>query len=118
MKFLIKIIISSLAVMVAQWILPGVDVDDYFTGIAVALALAFLNAFVKPILVIFTIPATIFSFGLFLLVINALIILLADWIVPGFHVANFWWALIFSLLLSLITSVFEGINRKDNPDID
>lgn len=117
MKFVIKIIISSLAVMVAGLVLPGVHIEDYFTGIAVALVLAFLNAFVKPLLVIFTIPATLFTFGLFLLVINALIILLADYIVPGFSVDNFWWALLFSLLLSLITSIFERLNGREEDEL-
>ena len=114
MKLLIKIIISSLAVMVAGLLLPGVHIEDYFTGIAVALILAFLNAFLKPLLVILTIPATLVTFGLFLLVINAAIILLADYIVPGFVVDNFWWALLFSLLLSIITSLFERLNGDKN----
>ncbi len=114
MKFLIKILISSLAVMVAGLLLPGVHIEDYFTGIAVALILAFLNAFVKPLLVILTIPATLFTFGLFLLVINAIIILLADYVVGGFEVDNFWWALLFSLLLSIVTSLFESLNGKSN----
>lgn len=114
MKFLIKILISSLAVMVAGLLLPGVHIEDYFTGIAVALILAFLNAFVKPLLVILTIPATLLTFGLFLLVINAIIILLADYVVDGFEVDNFWWALLFSLLLSIVTSLFESLNGKSN----
>lgn len=114
MKFLIKILISSLAVMVAGLLLSGVHIEDYFTGIAVALILAFLNAFVKPLLVILTIPATLLTFGLFLLVINAIIILLADYVVGGFEVDNFWWALLFSLLLSIVTSLFESLNGKSN----
>ncbi|MDR9399706.1 phage holin family protein [Salibacter sp.] len=113
MKFVFKIIISSLAVMVAGWVLPGVEIDDYFTGIAVALILAFLNAFLRPILVVLTLPVTVLSLGLFLFVINALLILLVDYFLSGFYVDNFWWALLFSLVLSIVTSVFEAINGKN-----
>lgn len=102
--------------MVTAWILPGVHIDDYFTGIAVALVLAFLNAFLKPLLVLFTLPATLFTFGLFLVVINALIIVLADGIVPGFEVDGFGWALLFSILLSLTTSLFERLDGSQEKE--
>jgi putative membrane protein len=114
MKFLTQLIVSALAVIVAAMILPGVHVDNAITAIIVAAVLAFLNAIVKPVLVILTIPITVFTMGFFLLVINALIILLAAKIVDGFHVNGFWIALLFSLLLTLVTSVFESFaNRND-----
>ena len=115
MKFIAQILISAFAVMVAQWLLSGVIVDSFMTGIYVALALAFFNALVKPILILLTLPATIVTLGLFLLVINAIIILLADWLVSGFNVDGFWWAFLFSIILSITTSVFNGVagNRKD-----
>jgi len=114
MKFLAQIIVSALAVIIASMILPGVHVDNALTAIIVAAVLAFLNAIVKPVLVILTIPITIFTMGFFLLVINALIILLAAKIVDGFHVNGFWIALLFSLLLTLVTAVFESFaNPKD-----
>lgn len=109
MKFLTQILISAFAIMVAQWLLPGVSIDGFLTGILVALALSFFNVLVKPILVFLTLPATIISLGLFLLVINAAIVLLADWLVDGFHVDGFWWAFIFSIILSLVTSIFNGL---------
>jgi len=109
MKFITQILISAFAIMVAQWLLPGVTIDGFLTGILVALALAFFNVLVKPILVFLTLPATIISLGLFLLVINAAIVLLADWLVDGFYVDGFWWAFIFSIILSLVTSVFNGL---------
>jgi putative membrane protein len=114
MKFIAQLIVSALAVIVASMILPGVHVDNALTAIIVAAVLAFLNAIVKPVLVLLTIPITIFTMGFFLLVINALIILLAAKIVDGFHVSGFWIALLFSLLLTLVTSVFESFaNRND-----
>lgn len=89
--------------------LPGVTVDDFWSAFLVAVALAFLNAIVKPVLTILTIPITIVTLGLFLLVINALIILFAERLVPGFHVSGFFTALIFSLILSLITAILSAV---------
>ncbi|MCP4125215.1 MAG: phage holin family protein, partial [Bacteroidetes bacterium] len=86
MNLLVKIIISSLAVLLTAYILPGIHVDSYITALCVAMVLAILNGIVKPILIVFTIPITIFTLGLFLLVINAIIILLTDNFVDGFYV--------------------------------
>jgi putative membrane protein len=97
-------------------LLPGVSIEEnsFLTALLVALVLAFLNAVVKPILIFFTIPITVVTLGLFLVVINAGIILLADKLVDGFHVKNFWWALLFSIILSIVSSIFEGIKRNDD----
>ena len=114
MNFIIQILVSAFAVMVAQWILPGVSADGFMTGVFVALALAFFNAIVKPILVFLTLPATVVTLVLFLLVINAVIILLADWLVDGFQVSGFWSAFLFSILLTITTSVFNGFIGSDN----
>ena len=117
MKFILKLFVSALAVIVSSYLLKGVKVDTPLIALIVAAVLSFLNAIVKPIIVLFTIPITIVSLGLFLIVINAIIILLADYLVDGFHVNGFWWALLFSFILSLVTSLFESIadeyNRKD-----
>lgn len=112
MNLIIKIIISSLALFLTAYLLPGVTVDSYITAIWVAIVLALLNGFLKPLLVIFTIPVTVVTLGLFLLVINAAIILLADNFVDGFYVSGFWWALLFSLVLSVITSLMESLGGK------
>lgn len=114
MNLLFKIIISSLAVFLTAYILPGVQIDDYFTAVSVAIVLALLNGFLKPLLVLLTIPVTLFTLGFFLLVINAAIILLADYFVDGFDVQGFWWALLFSLVLSVITSVMESLGGKSD----
>lgn len=99
-------LLSALAVILLANLLGGVHVDSFLIAVIVALVLGLLNFIVKPILILFTLPVTILTFGLFLLVINALIILLADWLVTGFAVDNFWWALLFSLLLSFVQSIF------------
>jgi putative membrane protein len=115
MNFIVKVIISTLAVLVTSYLLPKsmVEVDGFTTAIIVALALAFLNAVVKPIMVVLTIPATVLTFGIFLLVINALIIKIADYFISGFQVHGFWSALLFSLVLTIVNSVFEAIRRND-----
>lgn len=115
MRFLIKIIISTLAVLITAYLLPGVSIDNnsFFTGLMVALVLAFLNTIVKPILVFFTIPISVFTLGFFILVINAVIIIWASKLVDGFHVQGFWRALLFSLILSLVTWFLERIGGDD-----
>ena len=113
MKFILRILLSALAVVVLAKILPGVGVDTYTTAIIVAVVLSLLNFIVKPILVILTLPVTIITFGLFLLVINAIIILLADNLIAGFTVDSIWWALLFSLLLSFLQSILFSLLKED-----
>lgn len=112
MNFFIKLILSAIAVLLTAWLLPGVDVEGIWVAILVAAVLALLNAIVKPILVILTIPITIFTLGIFLLVINAIIILIANAIISGFNVDGFWWALLFSIILAVFSSLFESIGGK------
>ena len=116
MNFINKVIISTLAVLLVGSILPGVHVENIYVALLVALVLAFLNSIVKPVLILFTLPITLFTLGLFLLVINAIIILLADKLIDQFSVSSFWTAVLFSMILSLVTSVFETLagSRKDN----
>jgi putative membrane protein len=109
MSFLIKILVTSLAVLFSAYLLPGVAVANYTTAILVAIVIALLNTFLKPILVVLTIPVTVLTLGLFLLVINAFIILFASELVTGFTVDGFWWALLFSIILSVVTSLLESI---------
>jgi putative membrane protein len=108
-RFIGKILITAVAALIAAWILPGVTINNSVTAIVLAFVLALLNGFIKPLLIIFTIPITILTLGLFLLVINIVIIKLAAEIVPGFHVANNWSALLFSILLSVVTYIIEVI---------
>lgn len=112
MNFILKILISGLAVLLGSYLLPGVEVSSFGRALIVALVLAILNTLVKPVLVILTIPVTIFTFGLFLLVINAIIILLTDALVPGFEVDGFWWALLFSLVLSFLAWAADSVMDK------
>jgi putative membrane protein len=113
MKFLAQLIVSALAVIITSFILPGVHMDSALTGVIVAAVLAVLNAVVKPLLIILTIPITLVTLGLFLLVINAGIIMLAGKIVPGFSVSGFWTAFFFSIILSIVTSVFNALSQEN-----
>lgn len=113
MKLLLKLIINAAAVLILAEILPGATVDNYVSALIVAVVIAILNAIVKPILVILTLPVTVITLGLFLLVINAGIILLADYFIDGFNVNGWIWALIFSVLLSIFQSILHTILLKD-----
>ena len=111
MNLIVKLIISAASVFLTAWLLPGVHIDGFGTALIVAIIIALLNIFLKPLLVIFTIPFTILTFGLFLLVINTVIIIISSNVVDGFFVEGFWWAFFFSILLSIISSIL-GINRN------
>lgn len=114
MNFIIRLLVNALAVMVSAYLLPGVRVKDFVTALILAVVLVLLNLLVKPILVILTLPVTIITLGLFLFVINAIIILLASHLVSGFKVDGFFWALIFSLILSLVSGIMNSIAGTDN----
>jgi putative membrane protein len=113
MNFILRILISTLAVLITSYFLHGVNVDNIETAVIVAIVLAFLNSSLKPLMVILSLPITVYTLGLFLLVINTLIILLVAKIVKGFHVDGFWSAMWFSIVLSLVTSILDGIRKRD-----
>jgi len=114
MNTLLKILLTALAVFFLAAVLPGVSVENYISAITVALVIGLLNIFVRPIIVLLTLPATIFSLGLFLIVINAGIILLADEFVDGFMIAGFFDALVFSVLLSILRSLLVSLIKEEN----
>lgn len=109
MGLIIRILISAVAVIVASYLIPGVFVDGFGTALIVAIVLGLLNAFLKPILVFLTIPITILTLGLFYLVINVLMIYLTDYLVGGFRVDGFIAALLFSILVSIVTWLIDAI---------
>lgn len=111
MNFIIRFLLNGLAVFLTAYLLPGVDVDGYVTALLVALLLSIANAIVKPILIVLTIPITIITLGLFLLVINALMVLMVDYFVTDFNVDGFWWALATSLVLSIFNSIFDDLTK-------
>ena len=112
MKTLIRIILTAILVIVIDYVMPGITVASFTTSILVAIVLALLNTFIKPLLIFFTFPVTILTLGLFLLVINAVMIILCSKIVGGFHVSSFWSALLFSIILSLSQSLMNGLTKE------
>ncbi len=113
MKLLTKLLLNAIAVFVISYFLNGVHLDGYITAFIVAVVLSVLNLFVKPILIILTLPITIVTLGLFLLIINALIILLADKLIDGFSVNSIWIAVLFSILLSVLQSILHSLLKDD-----
>ncbi len=111
MNLLIRIIITTIAVLVTDLLLSGVHIEDFITALLVAVVLGLLNAVLRPVLLVLTLPITLVSLGLFILVINAVIVLIASRIVDGFHVNGFWWALGFSLILSIVQGILQGFDK-------
>jgi putative membrane protein len=112
MNGIIRFFLSGVGVILTAYLLPGVHVTDYWTALLAAVLITLANIFVKPILVVFTIPITVVTLGLFLLVINALMVLLVDHFVDGFQVDGFWWALAFSVILSVFNSLFTDLTKS------
>lgn len=108
-RSILQLLVTTLALLVGAHLMERVSFEQPWVAVVAAIVLALLNLFIRPLLVLLTIPATLLTFGLFLLVINACIILLAREIVPGFHVADFWSALWLSLLVSIINGLFFNV---------
>ena len=112
MNILIRILLNGAFVYVASALLSGVQVDDFWVAILVGLVLGIINVTVKPILTVLTLPFTILTLGLFLLVINAAMVMLTHSIVPGFQVAGWWSALFFSIIMSLLNLIVADLKKK------
>ena len=119
-SLVLRLLLNAVVILALGQLLSGVTIDSYVTAIVVAAILAFLNSFVKPVLVILTLPITIFSLGIFLLFVNAFIILITVKLVDGFYVENMWWAILFSILLAILQSFLhktllnEGNNKLNS----
>lgn len=109
MGILINWLVSGLAILATSYLLSGVHIEGFSTALIVAVVLGIVNAFLKPILVILTLPINILTLGLFTLVINAILVLLVSSLVPGFKVSGFLWALLFSLVLSVVNSILHQV---------
>jgi len=113
MDFIIRLVISALAVILSAYILPGVSVKSFWTALWIALILTLLNVFITPIMVFLTIPITIITFGLFLFVINAVVILIASALISGFQVNGFIWALVYSIILTIVSYILEEVTNVE-----
>lgn len=113
-SILTKILVGGVSVLISDWILSGISLETWWTGFLLAAVIILINLTLKPLMVILTLPITFLSLGLFLLVINALVILMAAELIPGFYVEGFWWALAFSIVLSLVNGVFGNSLDSDS----
>jgi len=104
-SFLSKVLVGGISVFLADFLLTGVQISSILSGIILVVVIILINFTIKPILVLLTLPISLLTFGLFLLVINAAVVLLAAELTPGFSVDGFWWALAFALILSVINSM-------------
>lgn len=116
MKTILRWLILTLAIAVTAYILPGVSVDNVAAALVAAVVLALINTFLRPVLLLLTLPLSIITLGLFAIVLNTLLIMLADAMVPGFAISGFWWALLFSIIVALVNALFKDIadGKKDN----
>lgn len=112
MRLILNWLVSAVAIVIAAYLLPGVHVSGFVVALILAVVLGAINAFLKPLLVLLTLPVTVMTFGLFVLVINALLVMLAGAVVSGFAVDGFWWALAFSVVLSLVNAVFSMMGAE------
>ena len=110
MNIFLKLIVLIIAVFVASYIIPGVTISSTSTLIVVSIVLGVVNAFLKPILVILTFPLTVITLGVFLLILNGLLVLLVSSIVPGFHVSGIFTAILFSIVVSVVGSLLSRLS--------
>jgi putative membrane protein len=106
---LVNWLVMALAIIITSYLLPGVSVSTFVVALLVALVIGILNAFIKPILLVLSLPINILTLGLFTFVINGFLIWLTSRIVPGFHVAGFWWGVLFSIILSIVLYLLHVI---------
>lgn len=110
--FLMKWLVMTIAVLAASYVVPGIEVTGFGVALVAALMLGLVNIFIRPLLVILTLPATIMTLGFFLLIINALLLTFVAWLVSGFAVAGFWSALIGSIFISIVSTLTSSLLKK------
>lgn len=111
MNIILNWLLNAVAIVVSAYVLPGVHVQDFVVALILAVVLGIINAILKPILLILTLPINILTLGLFTFIINASLVMLAASLVKGFAVDSFWWALAFSLVLSLVNWFFHRLSK-------
>ena len=115
MRFLARLVLNGLAIVVAAWLLPGIHITSTFAALLAGVILGFVNAIVRPVLFFLTLPLTLLTLGLFIFVVHALCFALTAWLVPGFTIDGFLWALVGALLVSVVSWILNGlvVGRKE-----
>jgi len=109
MRFLARLVLNGVAILIAAWLLPGLHISGPFAGLVAGVILGFVNAIVRPVLFFLTLPLTLITLGLFIFVLNAVCFGLTAWLVPGFSVDGFGWALLGALLVSIVSWILNGL---------
>jgi putative membrane protein len=109
MRFILRLLLNGVAVLFAAWLIPGMHVDTPATGLIAGIALGFVNAIVRPVLFLLTLPLTVLTLGLFIFVLNAICLALAAWLVPGFSIAGFGTAFMGALVISIVSWALSSI---------
>ena len=109
MRFLARLVLNGVAIIIAAWLLPGLHISGPFAGLLAGVILGFVNAIVRPVLFFLTLPLTLITLGLFIFVLNAVCFGLTAWLVPGFSVDGFGWALLGALLVSIVSWILNGL---------
>jgi putative membrane protein len=109
MRILLNWFVMTIAILISAYLLPGISIRSLGAALITALVLGLINAIVRPVLIVLTLPLSIITFGLFIFILNALLVLLTSSIVPGFYVSSFWWALLFSLVFSIVSAVLHRV---------
>jgi putative membrane protein len=112
MNIILKWVFISIVILACSYVFPGIHVANFWAALLTAVVLGLINLIFRPILLLLTLPINILTLGLFTFVINALLILLASALVPGFQVASFWWALLMALVLSVANSLLHYANQQ------
>ena len=113
MMLLFRWILFSFAIMLIGWILPGISIEGFVSALIVTVVLALINIFIRPLIEFISLPINILTLGLFSLVINALLFMLAGFFVSGVEIDNFWWALLASIILSILGVLIDNITNKN-----
>jgi putative membrane protein len=115
MRFLLRLLLNGVAVLFAAWLIPGLRVDTPATAIVAGIALGLVNAIVRPLLLLLTLPLTLLTLGLFIFVVNAICLALVAWLVPGFSISGFGAALIGAIVISLVSWLLSAtlVDKKD-----
>ncbi len=117
MKIFIHWLVAALAILITAYVLPGVKIDGFLTALIVAVILGVINAFLRPLLIILTLPVTILTLGLFVFVINGLLVMLVSSLIPGFIVESLWSGIIFSIILALVSWVLHSFEGKSEASV-
>ena len=115
MRFLARLLLNGVAIILAAYVLPGLHVSGPGAALVAGVILGFVNAIVRPVLFFLTLPFTLVTLGLFIFVLNAICFALTAWLVPGFSVDGFWWALLGALLVSIVSWILNGtfVGKKE-----